>query len=273
MPLHVVENDILRMDVDAIVNAANSRLLEGGGVCGAIFRAAGSRELQDACDAIGGCEPGGAVITPGFRLKQPYVIHAVGPVWQGGGAGEEQLLAGAYRNSLALAEEKGLRSVAFPLISAGIYGYPKDEAFRVALDTIRAFLMEKDEREMEVYVVLLDRKAVSLGRKLFGEIGNYLRENGFDEDPALDRRRMHEAAILEAQVACQKKTVGSGFFGSFAPKAAGPACEEELPFTGTPAFSEGAYELGESFSACLLRMIDERNLRDPQVYKAANIDR
>jgi O-acetyl-ADP-ribose deacetylase (regulator of RNase III) len=131
--------DITTLPVDAIVNAANTDLLPGGGVCGAIHRAAGP-ELARACVAAGPCPTGEARLTPGFRLPARYVIHAVGPVWQGGSAGEPDLLASAYRNALALAREQGLQSVAFPAISTGIYGYPLEDATRIAVATVRAAL-------------------------------------------------------------------------------------------------------------------------------------
>lgn len=153
MPFHIVNNDITKMQVDAIVNAANTSLKMGGGVCGAIFRAAGAEQLQAACDAIGGCRTGQAVITPGFNLEAKYVIHTPGPVWQGGGKGEEGLLRSCYLNSLELAKQHGCKSVAFPLISAGIYGYPKEQAMKVATTAIGDFLRDNDDG-MDVYLVL-----------------------------------------------------------------------------------------------------------------------
>ena len=131
MPFEIVRNDITKMSVDAIVNAANSVLAPGGGVCGAIFTAAGYDHLDTACRAIGHCDVGQAVITDGFQLPAKYVIHAVGPIWQGGGKNEAELLKSCYRNALHLAERKECQSIAFPLISSGIYGYPKAEALQV----------------------------------------------------------------------------------------------------------------------------------------------
>lgn len=133
--LEVVEGDITRLNVDAIVNAANEQLAPGGGVCGAIHRAAGP-ELARACARLGGCPTGAARITPGFKLPARWVIHAVGPIWRGGGAGEEALLAGCYRESLRLAAEAGCHSIALPAISTGIFGYPLVPAARVAVSTV-----------------------------------------------------------------------------------------------------------------------------------------
>jgi O-acetyl-ADP-ribose deacetylase (regulator of RNase III) len=137
----VYQVDITQLDVDAIVNAANERLAPGGGVCGAIHRAAGP-ELARACAEIGGCPTGEARITPGFELMANYVIHAVGPVWHGGDRDEDRLLAGCYRHSLELALEHGLASIAFPAISTGIFGYPLQRATDIAVDTVRAVLSD-----------------------------------------------------------------------------------------------------------------------------------
>lgn len=138
--IEVVEGDITALQVDAIVNAANERLAGGGGVDGAIHRAAGQRELQAACRAIGGCPTGEVRLTPGFALPARAIIHAVGPVWQGGAAGEDELLASCYRNAMALAAEQGFASIAFPAISCGVYGFPPERAVPIAVREVRAAL-------------------------------------------------------------------------------------------------------------------------------------
>src|SRR5436309_5339273 len=157
--MQAVQGDITAQEVDAVVNAANQALAGGGGVDGAIHRAAGHGELQEACRALGGCPTGDAKATPGFNLPARWIIHTVGPVWRGGGHGEAELLASCYRRSLAVADELGARSVAFPAISTGVYGYPRAEAADIAVTTLRATptsvelakLVAFDEETLDLY--------------------------------------------------------------------------------------------------------------------------
>jgi O-acetyl-ADP-ribose deacetylase len=163
--IEILQGDITKLDVDAIVNAANTSLLGGGGVDGAIHRAAGP-ELLEECRALGGCPTGEARMTRGYRLPAPWVIHAVGPVWHGGERGEDQLLAGCYRNSLALAAERGLGSIAFPSISTGIYGFPFERACRIALRETAAFLKKPGSIERVIMVCFSARDLAGYQRIL-----------------------------------------------------------------------------------------------------------
>lgn len=161
MGFSIIQGDITRMQTDAIVNAANSALRAGGGVCGAIFRAAGVEQLTEACRALGGCETGRSKVTPGFALPARWVIHAVGPVWQGGGHNEAALLRSCYESALEIARQKQCRSVAFPLISGGIYGYPQQQAMEIACSAL-----EQGARDtgMQLYLAVLDEGMLALGR-------------------------------------------------------------------------------------------------------------
>ena len=161
---------ITDLDTDAIVNAANDGLWAGGGVCGAIFRAAGHDRLQAACDAIGHCDTGSAVITPGFDLKAKYIIHAVGPVWNGGRRGEPKLLYGAYHRALELAVENDCHSIGFPLISAGIFGYPKDKAWQKAIQACKEFFESNPDADLQVIFAVLDDDILTLGRLVLENI-------------------------------------------------------------------------------------------------------
>ena len=154
MALKFLSEDITTLQVDAIVNAANTQLLAGGGVCGAIFRAAGYRKLQDACNKLAPIQTGEAVITDGFNLPAKFIIHTAGPIWHGGTNGEENLLRACYSNSLKIAVEKNCHSIAFPLISSGIYGYPPNEALTVAVDEIKNFLKQHD---IDVTLTLINK--------------------------------------------------------------------------------------------------------------------
>jgi O-acetyl-ADP-ribose deacetylase (regulator of RNase III) len=165
--LNALLGDITREDVDVIVNAANRALARGGGVCGAIFAAAGP-ELDDACAALGGCATGDAKVTPAFRLPAHHIAHAVGPVWQGGASREAELLASCYRRALQLAGELSARTIAFPAISTGIFGYPLDEATRIAVRTVRDEVTRKATIE-EVRFVCFDERTLAAYREVLAQ--------------------------------------------------------------------------------------------------------
>src|SRR4051794_8047009 len=195
MALEIVRNDITKMRVDAVVNAANTSLKMGGGVCGAIFRAAGINELQKACDKIGECRVGEAVLTDGFNMEAKYIIHTPGPIWHGGSKHEAALLKASYYNSLELANNHQCESIAFPLISTGIYGCPKEEALQIAVSTIGSFLLHHD---MHVYLVVFDKSSFGLSKKLFSSIHQYIDEHYVEEiESRFQRNRLEEQVILD----------------------------------------------------------------------------
>lgn len=169
--IKIQKTDITKLETDAIVNAANDSLSYGGGVCGAVFRAAGVSKMSAVCDAIGGCRTGNAVITPGFDLKAKYVIHAVGPIWRGGNSNEPNQLYSAYRESLTVARENGCHSIGFPLISAGIYGYPMDGAWRKALQACDDFIKANSDYEIDIVFAVLDDRTMAMGEEAMREIG------------------------------------------------------------------------------------------------------
>ncbi len=253
MPLEIIRNDITKMEVDAIVNAANESLLGGGGVDGAIHRAAGSK-LLDECKTLGGCKTGKAKITKGYNLPAKYVIHTVGPVFLDGKHGEKLLLESCYRESLNLAKEYECSTVAFPLISSGIYGYPKAQALRIAIDTISEFLLEN---EMMVYIVIYDKASFIIGEKLFSDISEYIDDHYVEEhtDYSFERSRpllssSYSSGAKKSRAICECRSLSA---------------ENEL--------DEKLKQIDESFSQMLLRKIDEKGMTDAQCYKKANIDR
>lgn len=248
MPLEIVRNDITKMSVDAIVNAAKESLLGGGGVDGCIHRAAGPELLQE-CRTLGGCRTGEAKITGAYRLPYRYIIHTVGPVWNGGKYGEREQLASCYRTSLALAKEHGCETVAFPLISSGIFGYPKNQALRVAVDTIGEFLLHND---MTVYIVVFSRTAYQISSKLFADIAEYVDDHYVDAHTDSRRDRLRRMSVLEG------RALSAG-------AAAAPMSADNL--------DDLLAHLDAGFSETLLKLIDRSGKKDAEVYKKANVDR
>ena len=267
MPFEIVRNDITKVPVDAIVNAANESLLGGGGVDGCIHRAAGP-QLAEECRALGGCSAGSAKITGAYRLPCRYVIHTVGPVWVDGHQGEEQLLASCYRKSLALAKKTGCESIAFPLISTGNYGFPKPLALQIAVREISTFLLEN---EMQIYLVVFGKEAFALSEKLFKSVSSYIDENyirsktadeygaqaGESEvrrrrDWLWQNRRIREEMAIES-------------YAEMPVCAAAPMAEKD--------WGQLMQHLDAGFSETLLRLIDRTGKKDSEIYKKANVDR
>lgn len=256
MPLQMIRNDITRVPCDAIVNAANRSLRGGGGVDGAIHQAAGPG-LDEECRTLGGCRVGEAKITKGYNLPCKYIIHTVGPRWFGGHFGEPKQLAACYQASLKLAKEYGCRSVAFPLISSGAFGFPKEQALQIAVSEISRFLLEND---MQVYIVVYDHDGFRISKKLLHEITEYIDEHYVEEHPFTRKANVHawDDACYEESDACPTCPAPSAVFGDAQPSQS----LEDLIST-----------MDESFSQMLLRKIDEKGISDAACYKKANIDR
>ncbi|MGI5883128.1 MAG: macro domain-containing protein [Dethiobacteria bacterium] len=253
MSLIIVRNDITKMHVDAIVNAANTALTMGGGVCGAIFRVAGMEQLQKACDQLAPIQVGDAVITPGYGLPARYVIHAAGPVYRDGKHGEEKLLRSCYINSLKRAVENRCKSVAFPLISSGIYGYPKEKALRIATSAIKDFHSAHD---LNISLVVFDKAAFAVSKELLGRVREYIDENymeGYEPRGRRDLLQEEREALRAAE--------------------SDPPMTYEWTFEGTPRLDDLVGNLDEPFSETLLRLIDAKGKTDIEIYKRANLDR
>lgn len=303
MPFHIVQNDITRMRVDAIVNAANTSLLGGGGVDGAIHRAAGP-ELLEYCRTLDGCQVGEAKLSPGFKLPAKWIIHTVGPVWCGGERGEEAFLSACYRNSLNLALSRGFETVAFPLISAGSFGYPKDQALNVAVREIQAFL---EDHELTVWLVVFDRTGYQLSTRLMEDVKSYIDENYVNQLSAESEwnRRPEQREWAMGSMAAQRNDFGIPGFAQACPTGASKpafpveasakpkkpkktllrkktqkAARESFAAPMQPFSTDLDQELDhrlqtldESFSQMLLRKIDEKGMTDAACYKKANVDR
>ncbi|MDD2534653.1 MAG: macro domain-containing protein [Eubacteriales bacterium] len=279
MPLTIVRHDITLVGVDAIVNAANRELQQGGGVCGAIFAAAGAEQLQAACDALRPCEIGQSVITPGFNLLAKYIIHAVGPIWRGGRHGEPELLASCYRTALQLAVDYKLKSIAFPLIASGIYGYPKDQAIQIATRVIGEFLFK---HELNVSLVVFDKNAFELSGRLFYAVQTFIDDNYVESRTDHKRSRLNEPDYMhptlgkmikheieddhyEIKHEISEQICSSDFDSQIDFQLSVPAPRRKL--------TDLINHLDETFTEMVLRLIDEKKYKDSDVYKKANIDR
>ena len=253
MPFEIIRNDITRMKVDAIVNSANPQVFVGDGVDAAIHAAAGP-ELFEARKIIGDIPVGAAVSTPAFKLNAEYVIHTVGPIWNGGAENEIENVKLCYKNALDLALEKKCESVAFPLISTGTYGFPKAEALKIAVSVISEFVLIHD---MKVFLVVYDRASYSLSEKLFTAVAKFIDDNYIEEHPEYyqNRRRSQEFIAY-----------------------ATPIFQEEEQYESKTIKAERSLDdlmdkLEETFSISLLRLIDEKGKTDVEIYKKANLDR
>jgi O-acetyl-ADP-ribose deacetylase (regulator of RNase III)/transcriptional regulator with XRE-family HTH domain len=244
MAFFLVRSDITKIQADAIVNAANTELLMGGGVCGAIFKAAGVEDLQNACAALAPIDVGTAVHTPAFKLPAKYVIHTAGPIYHDGKHNEERLLSSCYTNSLQLAQQLGCRSIAFPLISSGIYRYPKKEALEVAKRAILNFL---EGHDMDINLVLYDETSYNVSQNLLLKVQQYLDQEFYIEP---DR-------VLLALELCSLQS----------------SCVETKLSNTEESIAKALQELDQPFSETLRQLIKERGKTEVEVYKKANLDR
>lgn len=254
MPLHIVRNDITRMAVDAIVNPTNERMAPDGGVDAAIHKAAGEA-LRGECLRLGALHPGHVVLTGGYNLPCKYIIHTVGPRWYDGLRKEESVLRQCYREALKLAKRQGCKSIVFPLVAAGCFGFPMEKAMQIASAEIQQFLKTE---EMTVYLVVYDEASYMLGKAKFPEVQAYIDSHYIEEmmvsQPMIGRRRGFGAGWhidAEAMQPCAAPSFSSS--------------HDDL--------AEMLRKMDESFSEMLMRLIDEKGLTDAQCYKKANIDR
>ena len=287
MPLEIVRNDITKLKVDVIVNSAHPTPEVGGGVDYAIHRAAGP-ELIVERKKIGDITTGTAFITPGFKLPAKYVVHTVGPIWQEGKKGQREQLADCYKNSLELALKHKCNSIAFPLISAGVFGCPAEIAIATAVQAIKGFLAE---HEMQVYLVVFDRNSFKISGSLFDDVQDYLDRNYLEEIVeeecrAEEQKRRREAMGISAlgaslpnvaesrmmemdELPVPRRSAKRKFSVDGRPKTR----EKSAASKKTRALSDLLDEADDTFSEALLRLIDAKGKTDPDVYKRANIDR
>ena len=298
MPLKIVRNDITKMNTEAIVNTANTLPLVGPGCDMAIYKAAGYDELLAyRKEHIGEVPEGDAFITPGFRLRARYIIHAVSPLFVDGSEGEEGLLRSCYRKSLKLAKEKGIRSIAFPLISTGGFGYPKEEGLRIAMDEINAFLLEN---HMLIYLVVFDEKAHSLGKRLFPDLEEYIDQNYVDElcrveESVSEYARLRDRILRKEanQNVAKQSEKRKGLFSEKRRKqvdynrldesSAEELCDEDSIDEASTyddsilklesELEEKMQHISDTFSQYLLYLIKEKNMENSEVYKRALVDK
>ena len=267
MPLKIIQNDITRVTCDAIVNAANSSLLGGGGVDGAIHRAAGFELLQE-CRTLGGCETGQAKLTKGYQLPAKFVIHTVGPVWRGGNSGEKALLESCYRESLRIAAEQGCQSVAFPLIASGLYGYPKDRVLSEATDVISRFL---ERYEMDVYIVVYDKTAYSISRELYDDVQSFV-DNFYVETHSDMFDNFREEAIYREHKAkrARKPALDKCIMADALPDFA-PMCSEIEATFHSERLDDMLENMDKGFADTLFYYIDKKGITDVEAYKRSNV--
>ena len=263
MPFEIVRNDITNMHVDAIVNTANPRPVIGAGTDSRIHEVAGP-ELLKARQIIGSIEAGHAAITPAYKLSAKYVIHTVGPVWLDGKHDEEMLLRSCYENSLQLALENKSESIAFPLISSGTYGFPKDKALQIAISVFSSFLLD---HEMQIYLVVFDRTAFQLSEKLFQRVASYIDQNYVDIHEMVNHRRVRQYALRRgtdrrAAELCETSAAMDEIYPC-APKEASKAMSLEDMLKQTDA----------GFAERLLDLIDKTGKKDSEIYNRANVSR
>jgi len=254
MPFAIIRNDITKLRVDAIVNAANTSLRMGGGVCGAIFSAAGADKLQKACNNLAPIKTGEAVITNGFNLPAKYIIHTAGPIYNDGRHGEEALLRACYINSLNLALKNKCKSIAFPLISSGIYGYPKADALRIAVNAIREFI-GSDKHDTDVSLVVFDKAAFAVSEELIGAVESYIDEHYAEEAAEREQARPAENLAIFPSMAKTKELI------------------EAKIQDKKVSLDDIVGKLDEPFAKTLMRLIDSAGKKDSEVYRRANIDR
>ena len=255
MPLHIVRNDITKINCDAIVNAANNSLLGGGGVDGAIHAAAGEGLLAE-CKTLGGCNTGDAKVTKGYNLPCNYVIHTVGPIWSGGNSGERELLVSCYVKSLQLALQHNCETVAFPLISSGAFGYPKEQALQVAVETIKSFLLK---HELTVYLVVFDKGSYQISQDLFEDVSEYIDDNYASSAQKRREKRCEKAYQSMSLMRFEDACLSDEF--------------DVVHCSIAPSLTDMLANLDDSFAVTLLKLIDIKGIKDVECYKRANVSR